>query len=319
LETPGSLLEQLLRTVRSELLIVSPFIKVNTLKRILNGVGDDIKVGCVTRWRLEEIIAGVSDLEIWDLLCSRSNSTLSLRFNLHAKYYRGDENCLIGSANITNAALGWSLTPNLELLIPAYKNQDFEKELFTGTIDVTYALYEQYKAAVLNCPKIFVPFKPTIQPEILEEVTEVNFPPDQNVTCQPTRIETWLPTSRNPQNLFIAYSGQVDKLSTAAKETAGADLAILSIPPGLNEEVFNLFVAATINQIPVLYRVNRFVEMPQRFGAVRNLIKQITGIGNIEADTAWQTLMRWLLYFSPDDYEITQPHISEIFRKKSRI
>lgn len=316
MDTPGDLLEQLLRSTRSKLLIVSPFIKVNTLKRLLSSVGDDVRVDCVTRWRLDEIMVGVSDLEVWDLLRTRSNASLSLRMNLHAKYYRGDDNCLVGSANVTDAALGWSVAPNLELLIPSPDNQDFENELFAGTVKVTDALYEQYKTAVENCPKIAFPANPTFQPDLPENVTQISSPTDEYIAVQPISIETWLPTTRYPESLYSAYAGQLDKLTTAAREAAVADLAVLSIPIGFSEKTFNLFVATALVQMPVIYQVDCFVEKPRRFGAVRDLIKQITGVGKTEADTAWQTLMRWLLYFLPNTYERKQPHHSEIFEKK---
>ena len=35
-------------------------------------------------------------------------SSLSLIPSLHAKFYRADDRYAIGSANLTNAALGWS-------------------------------------------------------------------------------------------------------------------------------------------------------------------------------------------------------------------
>jgi hypothetical protein len=311
-ETPGVLLEQLFRNTRESLLIVSPFIKVSALKRLLDNLDNGVTVDCVTRWRLEEIIAGVSDLEVWKLLSSRPNTTLSLRMNLHAKYYRGDKSCLIGSANVTNTALGWSLAPNLELLIYASENHAFEKELFLGTVKVTDALYAQYKLAVANCPKALFPFSPIILPGSTDNPSQIS-----GSTTLPTQpIETWLPETRYPETLYIAYSGQSDKLSIANRESALADLNILSVPIGLDEKTFKLFVGTMLSQMPIVYQLDHFIESPQRFGAVRDLIRQLTGIGKTEADMAWQTLMRWLLYFLPDNYESKRPRHSEIFEKR---
>lgn len=318
MDTPGDSLEHLLRNTRSKLLIVSPFIKVNALKRLLGIVSDDVKVTCVTRWRLDEIIAGVSDLEIWDLLRAQSNAALLLRMNLHAKYYRGDDNCLIGSANITNTALGWSVAPNLELLIPSTENKDFENQLFAGTVDVTEALYYQYKLAVDNYPKTSYPINPSIQPDILEYGTQTSNPTGQFLAIHPVPLETWMPKTRFPESVYSAYIGQEEYISTATKESVTADLAVLSIPDGLNEKTFNLFVATALVQMPIISQVDRFVEKPQRFGAVRDLIMHITGFGKTDANTAWQTLMRWLLYYLPDKYERKQPHFSEIFGKKEK-
>src|SRR5690606_13352584 len=113
----GDQLEQLCRSTTQTLWLVAPFIKQVTLKRLLEHVAPEVTIDCVTRWRLDEIVAGVSDLGVWLLIRERPNSTLWLRSDLHAKYYRGDHQALVGSANLTNTALGWSPRPNLELLI----------------------------------------------------------------------------------------------------------------------------------------------------------------------------------------------------------
>ena len=55
----------------------------------------------MTRWLPREIAAGVSDPEILDVLEERGNFTLTLVDNLHAKIYVADENCLVGSSNVT--------------------------------------------------------------------------------------------------------------------------------------------------------------------------------------------------------------------------
>jgi len=43
---------------------------------------------------------------------------LYIRQDLHAKFFAADDRCLVGSANVTSAALGWREPANLELLIP---------------------------------------------------------------------------------------------------------------------------------------------------------------------------------------------------------
>jgi hypothetical protein len=74
----GTLLSDLCRAARRDLLLVAPFIKVGALRRILDVVPQTIPVTCVTRWRPEEIAAGVSDLEVWPLLNDRPRSSMWL-------------------------------------------------------------------------------------------------------------------------------------------------------------------------------------------------------------------------------------------------
>lgn len=114
----GTELSKLCTEADRELLLVAPFIKASVLERLLDKISSDVTLKCITRWFPEEIVTGVSDLEVWNLIQNRPNSSLWLRSDLHAKYYRADNHCLVGSANLTGKALGWSDCPNLELLVP---------------------------------------------------------------------------------------------------------------------------------------------------------------------------------------------------------
>src|SRR5258706_3983855 len=140
MQLPGDQLETLCKGAQRELLLVAPFVKAGTINRLFASVQDHVAVKCITRWRPDEILAGVSDIEIWGLLKSRPLSTLLLRTDLHAKFYRADENCLVGSANLTATALGWSRQPNLELLLTVSHDQPeiraFENILLSGCVAV---------------------------------------------------------------------------------------------------------------------------------------------------------------------------------------
>ena len=113
----GDELIDLLSGARSEATIVAPFMKAAVVKRLMQYLAPGVVLSCITRWHPHEIKYGVSDLEVWDVLQAHQPSSLSLIPTLHAKYYRADDRYAIGSANLTNAALGWSARPNVELLI----------------------------------------------------------------------------------------------------------------------------------------------------------------------------------------------------------
>lgn len=305
----GDYLEQLCRSTTQILWLVAPFIKQATLKRLLDQVAPEARVNCVTRWRPDEIVAGVSDLEVWLFIRERPNSTLWLRSDLHAKYYRGDQRVLIGSANLTNTALGWSRSPNLELLIDAKPLQEFERELLVGSVEVDNSIYEQIRqmVEVLPPPPISRPVMTELVPESLDE---------DDLPTMPT--EAWLPTLRRPENLYVAYIGEWDKLGTGSRIAAISDLRALDIPAGLNREQFEAYVSIQLLQKPMVRQVDQFVETPQRFGAVRDFLKTLPCARQLdfEADIAWQTLMRWLLYFLPSRYDLSVPRHSEIFHRK---
>ena len=49
-------------------------------------------------------------------------------------------------------------------------------------------------------------------------------------------LDAWLPTLRNPEDLYLAYFGQTEKLTTASKIAALTDLRSLPIIPNLSQK-----------------------------------------------------------------------------------
>lgn len=305
----GLQLEELCNQARHEVLLAAPFIKLNTFDRLLKSIDQNIKVRCVTRWHPDEIVAGVSDLDVWLLVKERPHTTLWLRSDLHAKYYRGDQKVLVGSANLTNAALGWSRQANLELLISSDVLADFEQELFAESVIVDDSLYKHVKQIVDALPAISKLELVDISSALLD-LDEDNIPP--------VLLEAWLPLLRHPEKLYTAYAGDIDQLGTGSQIAALHDLQVLDIPIGLNREQFEAYVGIQLLQKPIIRQVDQFVERPQRFGAVRDFLRTLPcGIPEeFDADIAWQTLMRWLLYFLSNNYYTKLANHSEIFARK---
>jgi len=307
----GTELSNLCAEANKEVLLVAPFIKASVLERLLNQMPTEISLKCITRWFPEEIVAGVSDLKVWNLIQNHDNSSLWLRPDLHAKYYRADNRCLIGSANLTGKALGWSYSPNLELLIPLSadepKVKTFETELLKACIPVTEDLFEQMSLAVQLLAEQ--------TPNAIATSSRVEIPEDNLANNNSVNVNAWLPTLRNPEDLYIAYCGQTEKLSTASKIAALTDLRSLPIIPNLSQKTFNAYVGTLLLQKPIIQKVDSFVKTPQRFGAVKNLLNSLTYSNNLHfnAERAWQTLMRWLLYFLPNRYALSVPNYSEVF------
>lgn len=312
----GEQLLHLCQNARRELLIIAPFIKYDALMRLLSNTAIDVRITCVTRWRPEELASGVSDIKVWDAIRLRDNASLWLRGNLHAKYYRADKQCLVGSANITSAALGWSPYHNLELLILLDANVDylveFEEYLFSGCTQVTDDIYQvTYSAVEAIKDAAYRPHIP-IESDTLEAMT---LTPEYVVS----HFDTWLPTTRNPETVYIAYQGILERLSFAARDTAQLDLNILNVPGNLDLELFRRWVGVQLLQMPLVAKVDDFIKTARRFGEVRKYLAQIaytTKSTEFDSVRAWQTLMRWLLYFLPERYEVIVPRHSEVIRRK---
>ncbi len=308
----GTQLEQLCSSGQHHIVLTAPFIKAPTLARLLDKVPDSARVQCITRWRPEEIVAGVSDLEVWPLIQKRDQTSLWLRHDLHAKYYRADTKCMIGSANITDAALGWTRQPNLELLIELpYGEQfvQFEMSLLSRCIQVDQQIYEQIKEITQGLKEQGV-----INISPAQDVLELSFAV-ANVSLGD--IDCWTPRLRHPEDLYLAYIGRLDRLSTASQQAALGDLASLPVPMGLDRKMFEGYIAMLLLQLPVIRQIDVFVEQPQKFVAVREFLGNLDCFKSpdFDAERAWQTLMRWLLYFLPKRYSLSQPINLEVFLK----
>ncbi len=305
----GIQLEQLCRAGRRNILLVAPFVKAGTLARLLALVENDLPIKCVTRWRTDEIAIGVSDLEVWPLLRARSGASLWLRSDLHAKYYRADDSCLVGSANLTATALGWSSQPNLELLVPlsAGELQSFETELFIGCIKVDDDLYNHTVAAV-ELVRQYIPTPPAPSGETA--VTGES----PNEQFQPVSQESWLPKLRDPADLYVAYSGRLHELTAASQAVAEVELVELPVQSGLPRAAFEACIGVLLLQKPIVRAVDEFLIELQRFGAVCNFLRTLPCRNQPEfnATYAWQTLMRWMFHFLPTRYKRIPSRHSEV-------
>ena len=98
--------------------IIAPFIKTDALRSLLDVIPSSASIRCVTRWLPAEVAAGVSDLEVLDVLEVRGAHELLLVDRLHAKLYIADSHCLAGSANVTRSGLGETDDAgNIEILV----------------------------------------------------------------------------------------------------------------------------------------------------------------------------------------------------------
>lgn len=331
MDIPGDALLSLFRVAQRDVLLVAPFVKAPVLEALLMELPDTIPVDCITRWHPHEIASGVSDLQVWPLIRNRGNSRLWLRSDLHAKYYRVDQQCLIGSANLTATALGWRQPANLELLLPLSMEvpelQAFESTLFTRTVAVNDAIYQQVFEAIQHLPKLQEGSEQQDNQSLdlynLEDSSaqlvghELR---EEGVAYGHSLSQEWFPQTRHPEDLFKAYSSQWNRLSSTTRSATSYDLLFLPLPPGLDSEGFRSCVAALLLQQPIVQEIDQLAMTPQRFGAVRRLLAvRYSHQEGFDASLGWQTLMRWLLFFLPDRYEKTTPRYSEIFARSDRV
>lgn len=296
----GADLLDLCGRARGFLVLCAPFVKRGVIERVLAHTQEGVSVELFTRWRPEEVAAGVSDTGVLELLESR-NGSVHLCDRLHAKFYRADDVALVGSANLTATALGWTVLPNLEVLLelPSAAVAQTEQELRREACLATAAIAAEVERVAALLPRM--PFETPEQ--VTLELVGAGYGP-------------WLPALREPADLFVAYSVGSHRLSSASAVGAQHDLAALDLPPGLERPAFEALVAQRLGGMEVVRHLDRLLEEPMRFGAVRDALGRFAALERAEADRAWQTLMRWLLEFMPGRYERRVNSRSEIFMRQ---
>jgi len=321
----GDHLIEAAKETQREAVLIAPFIKEGPFKQILSAISPSCEVAVVTRWHLSEIAAGASDPEIWEAIESRLRCALGLVSNLHAKYYRFDDQCFAGSANLTSAALGWRESPNLELLNTFEKKRaEAFEEVATAAFTVTEDLYRQVQEMRKKYEKA--------RPETIQQ-DEVSFgnsaeTNSSNAIAEPVerdaelreeeRREWWVPKLRHPEDLYRVYSGDAETVTSATYRHGQDDLNFFELSSGLSREEFELEVGWQLLQKPLVQSVDNFVAISRRFGAVRDHIKELPPgeRADFDATHAWQALMRWLLYFLGDRYRRHEGNYSEIFQRR---
>ena len=308
MNTIGEELLDLFSSSRQEAFIVAPFIKSAVMARVADVLAPEVKITCITRWHPHEIKAGVSDLGIWDVLLSHSPMKLLLVPNLHAKYYRSDDKVAIGSANLTNAALGWSLVPNIEVMVRREVDQglrQWESKLEAQATTVDDSIVSHFERLVECLPDttILVSGCYSSYENAADSLLQVSSAPHHS----------WLPITRYPEILYDVYSGDTENISLGAIESATSDLLMLAVPAGLDEATFKASVAANLIQAPLVREVDGFLTQPRSFGVVRDFLSSRGAYpAGHDPSTDWQTLMRWFNFFLPWRFRVSVPNHSEV-------
>ena len=187
---------ELLGSAQRQALIAAPFVRSEALARLLDAIPLGIDTTIVTRWRPLDLLAGASDLDVLDVATAKP-AALLLRNDLHAKLFAADDVCLVGSANVTNLALGWRAPANFELLVPVSRTQpriaEFEKILLAGCVLATEEHRDSLKCIVDELDS--QPLRDSLAGNALEPYGVLPW--------------NWFPRTRTPEDLYIVYCGGV--------------------------------------------------------------------------------------------------------------
>ena len=276
---PGSVLIHLCSGAQ-RLIIAAPYTKADALARVLAEVDPAASLICVTRWNPQDLAVGASDTACRTLVTERGGS-FRLHPSLHAKYYRIDDTVLIGSANLTSSAMGWSHQPNLEILCRAGDDFDagtFQRDLLNEAREINDAEFARWEA-------------------IARISTQSQSNP--TVTDGQPLLDTWRPATRDPMYLELVYQGKEDTIASFDQQQAAQrDIQALLIPPGLTNEQVRTWAAAGLLAAPFTNTVIQLhsVDVPS---ASRSLARTYR-LSATEARRDMETVQNWLAFFAPE-------------------
>ena len=300
----GEQIKSLLRNAppQADVVLCAPFIKEQVFHSLLLNIGRRAKLRVFTRWYPWEVAMGVSDLEVLELCNDRPKTQLYLVDNLHAKAYVAGEQALIGSANLTATALGWSEQPNIEILteIPATAEE----------LSTLLLMLER------NCREA----TSRERRKIAEEATRLSVPASPESHVRYVLSSPWLPRCAAPEQLYAIYAGQNNEsLLRSTVSDAQGDLKDLVLPIGLDQQEFHaeikkrLLTLSTFNEIAEKAR-GQFNDQ-----SGKELVQSLrTELDDKGAQMLWGIVRTWFDYFFDEFEVVTHNHVLRIKSRAGR-
>lgn len=260
------------------LVIAAPYIKADALVRILGEASSAPSLTCVTRWSPHDLAVGASDAECRTIVIERGGLFM-LHPSLHAKYYRIDDDVLVGSANLTASSMGWSTQPNLEILCPAgddFDTRDFERKLLQDAREISDDEFARW-----------------------ETIAKIDRLSEHNIRNIQPQLDTWRPLTRDPRHLELAYRGQEDDIASSDEQLAAVhDIQSLLIPPDLTDEHVRIWASTCLLAAPFTTDVIHLQTTEEQNPA--RILANAYGLSITQARRDMETVHNWLAHLAPE-------------------
>ena len=135
--------------------LISAYIKKSILTEISSHINEQ-KIRVMARWNLMDLVGGASDIDCYQI-AKKQGWDFYVDMNLHAKIYALPPNGILnGSANATNAGMGFSLKSNNESATISELNEHnlkFINNMFNNAIKLDDKLFSKIQDAYNACDK----------------------------------------------------------------------------------------------------------------------------------------------------------------------
>ncbi len=254
----------LINAANEQILIYSPYIKIDALKSILSGKNARTSVTIITTWKKSDVAFGSTDLDVYPF-CKENRFQLRINNNIHLKCIAVDgmKKAYIGSANITNAGLAIGGNYNYE--IGAIKedltvrDKFYLHELINNSFEVDNDYYDDIlnEAKYLEKPNIEESFK--AKKELKKDF-----------------LLTSLPQCKSPKMFYEYYLGINKDTDSDDYLCYLNDLSNYEIPPGLDETELKKQLKTKFLEHPFSKKMFQFIgDDHLNFGAVTKWLHNI--------------------------------------------
>ncbi len=305
-------LEERIRGGDDLLLLITPFAKLEALQRLRSFKNRAKRWKVVCRWRIEDLIAGVSDLSVFEYLKSEG-CDLYVNNSIHLKLYIFESNlAFTTSGNLTLRGLGYCEPANVESgAMLKLGSDDWIRiyEMINASRRVDEKLYEILCGYVESCP---LPVPLSVPPDM--------FPP----ASKRFTIGS-LPATESPQRLADYYfGGGLSSFSSEEVRRVAHDLSVFRIPDGLQQEAFHRTLRQAFITVPFVVEFVAFLKEhgSLRFGAVNDWIHD--QCEDVPLPYRWEIkentriLYNWLEHFFPEiEWNIPGAHSQVIYWRGS--
>jgi hypothetical protein len=213
-----------------------------------------------------------------------------------------DQTAAVGSANVTDAAFGFSGQPNAEVMAVLQPVPNrlflFLLQLERDSVPATEELRRRFEAASKAAP-----------PPWAWPVVDV-------IGDAPRGPVSLFPCFRNPEQLYRGYVSVVEFSDHETRAAILDDLGVLALPDRLDEPTFRQRVGAALLAVETIAAFDEFVAQPRYFGEMAEWLRgrgMLADRGQDDRKRYLQTLVRWLRHFLPGRYRLEEPNYSERF------